>query len=156
MSEQNCGIIRIGPEPFARDAKGMLASRIGTIFLRTPGFVTMKGIHAMQRMAFIEELNRRREERGEPPLTDAEVDAEIAESVDLLFDENYALIRPDPRNMPLALRGDDFLQQFVSKRKIRYLNIQNQLVRDALRTRGEAWRMAPIPRFEEEIRKMIE
>lgn len=150
------GIIRIGPEPFERDAKGMLASRIGTIFLRTPGFVTMKGIHAMQRMAFIEELNARREAKGEPPLTEAEVDAEIAESVDLLFDENFALIRPDPRNMPLALRGDEFLQQFVSKRKIRYLNIQNQMVRDALRTRGEAWRMAPIPRFEEEIRKMIE
>ncbi len=156
MSESKSGIIRLGPEPFARDAKGMLASRIGTVFLRTPGFVTLKGIHAMQRMAFIEELNRRREEQGEPPLTDAEVDAEIAESVDLLFDENYALIRPDPRNMPLALRGDEFLQQFVSKRKIRYLNIQNQLVRDALRTRGEAWRMAPVPRFEEEIRTMIE
>ena len=29
-------------------------------------------------------------------------------------------------------------------------------MRDALRTRGEAWRMAPIPRFEEEIRAMIE
>jgi hypothetical protein len=156
MTTSESGIIRLGPEPFARDAKGLLVSRIGTIFLRTPGFITTKGIHAMQRMAFIDELNRRREEQGEPPLTEAEVEAEIAESVDLLFDENFALIRPDPRNMPLALRGDEFLQQFVSKRKIRYLNIQNQLVRDALRTRGEAWRMAPVPRFEEEIRTMIE
>ena len=150
------GIIRLGPEPFARDAKGQLATRIGTVFLRTPALVTIRGIHAMQRMAFIEELNRRRAEQGLSDLTDAEVDAEIAESVDLLFDENFALIRPDPRNMALALRGDEFLQQFVSKRKIRFLNIQNQLVRDALRTRGEAWRMAPIPRFEEEIRTMIE
>ncbi|MBR4317242.1 MAG: hypothetical protein IKT85_00670, partial [Kiritimatiellae bacterium] len=137
------GIIRLGPEPFARDAKGQLATRIGTVFLRTPALVTIRGIHAMQRMAFIEELNRRRAEQGLSDLTDAEVDAEIAESVDLLFDENFALIRPDPRNMALALRGDEFLQQFVSKRKIRFLNIQNQLVRDALRTRGEAWRMAP-------------
>ncbi|MBQ9693237.1 MAG: hypothetical protein IJV69_00575, partial [Kiritimatiellae bacterium] len=93
----NSGIIRLGPEPFARDAKGLLATRIGTVFLRTPGLITLRGIHAMQRMAFIEELNRRRAEKGMPPLTDAEVDAEIAESVDLLFDENYALIRPDPR-----------------------------------------------------------
>lgn len=154
MSE--AGIIRLGPDPFARDAKGALATRIGTIFLRTPGFVTLRGIHAMQRMAYIAELNQRREEAGQPPLTDAEVEAEIAESVDLLFDENYALIRPDPKNMPLAIRGDEMLQQFVSKRKIRYLNIQNKQVRDALRTRGEAWRMAPVPRFEEEIRTMIE
>ena len=150
------GVIELGPKPFERNAKGGLCTRIGTVFLRTPGLVTLPGIHAMQRMAFIEELNRRRMEGGEPPLTDAEVDLEIAESVDLLFDETYALIRPDPRRMELAMRGDAFLQHYVSKRKIRYLNIQNSQVRDALRQCGEAWRMAPIPRYEEEIRTLIE
>ncbi len=149
-------IIRLGPDPLSRNEQGVLQTRIGTIFLRTPGLVTTKGIHAMQRIAWIDELNRRREAEGQPPLTEEEVEAEISESVDLLFDENFALIRPDANNMPLAIRGDELLQHFVSKRKIRYLNIQNKLVRDALRTRGEAWRMAPIPRFEEEIRKMIE
>ncbi len=149
-------VIRLGPEIFAKDAKGRLQTRIGTVFLRTPGLVTTKGIHAMQRMEFIEVLNRRRAEKNFPPLSQAEIDAEIAESVDLLFDENYALIRPDPQNMALAMRGDVFLQQYVSKRKIRYLNIQNKLVRDALRLCGEAWRMAPIPRSEEDLRNLIE
>lgn len=149
-------VICLGPAPLSRNEKGVLQTRIGTIFLRTPGLVTIKGIHAMQRMAWINELNTRREAAHLPPLTDEEIDAEIAESVDLLFDDNYALIRPDPNNMALAIRGDIFLQQFVSKRKIRYLNIQNRNVRDALRMRGEAWRMAPVPRFEEEIRKLIE
>lgn len=149
-------IITLGPEIFSRDAKGALQTRIGTIFLKTPGLVTIRGIHAMQRLAFIDELNKRREAAGKPPLTQKEIDAEIAESVDLLFDEQYALIRPDPMNMATALRGDELLQRFVSKRKIRYLNIQNKRVRDALRMRGEAWRMAPIPRFEEEIRSLIE
>lgn len=149
-------LIRLGPEIFAKDAKGMLQTRIGTVFLRTPGLVTTRGIHAMQRLAFIDALNERRANEGRPPLTQAEIDAEIAESVDLLFDENFALIRPDPNNMALAIRGDEFLQKFVSKRRIRYLNIQSKLVRDALRTRGEAWRMAPIPRFTEEIRALIE
>ena len=148
-------IIRLGPEIFAKDAKGTLQTRIGTIFLRTPGLITIRGIHAMQRLAFIDALNKRRAAQGLPKLTQKEEEAEIAESVDLLFDENYALIRPDPDNMPVAIRGDEFLQKFVSKRKIRYLNIQNRQVRDALRTRGEAWRMAPVPRFEEEIRALI-
>ncbi len=152
----NDSVIRLGPEIFEKDAKGRLQTRIGTVFLRTPGLITTKGIHAMQRLEFIEELNRRRAEKNFPPLSQAEIDAEIAESVDLLFDENYALIRPDPQNMALALRGDEFLQKYVSKRKIRYLNIQNKQVRDALRLRGEAWRMAPVPRFEEEIRQLIE
>ncbi len=149
-------LFRLGPAPFARDAEGRLETRIGTIFLRTPGLVTQRGIHAMQRMAWIAELNRRRKEAEQPPLTDAEVEAELAESVDLLFDEDYALIRPDPNNMPLALRGDELLQMAVSKRRIRYLNIQNRNVRDALRKRGEAWRMAPVPLYEEEIRTLIE
>ncbi len=149
-------LFRLGPEPFAKDAEGRLETRIGTVFLRTPGLVTLRGIHAMQRMAWIDELNRRRREKGQPPLTPAEEDAEIAESVDLLFDEHYALIRPDPKNMPLAIRGDELLQTVVSKRRIRYLNIQNKLVRDALRRRGEAWRMAPVPLYEEEIRTLIE
>ena len=156
MSTDTDDIIRLGPEIFAKDAKGALQTRIGTIFLRTPGLVTIRGIHAMQRLAFIDALNKRRVAQGLPKLTPREEEAEIAESVDLLFDENYALIRPDPDNMPVAIRGDEFLQKFVSKRKIRYLNIQNRQVRDALRTRGEAWRMAPVPRFEEEIRALIE
>lgn len=150
------GVIELGPKIFSRNEKGALATRIGTVFLRTPGLVTLPGIHAMQRLAFINALNRRRMEVGQGPLSEEEVEQEIAESVDLLFDENYALIRPDPRRMELALRGDAFLQNFVSKRRIRYLNIQNRQVRDALRERGEAWRMAPIPRYEEEIRTLIE
>ena len=131
-------LFRLGPEPFSRDAEEHLQTRIGTIFLRTPGLVTLRGIHAMQRMAWIDELNRRRAVVGKPPLTDKEVEAELSESVDLLFDEHYALIRPDPNNMALAIRGDELLQTVVSKRRIRYLNIQNRLVRDALRRRGEA------------------
>lgn len=150
------GVIELGPKIFSRNEKGALATRIGTVFLRTPGLVTLPGIHAMQRLAFINALNRRRMEVGQGPLSEEEVEQEIAESVDLLFDENYALIRPDPRRMELALRGDAFLQNFVSKRRIRYLNIQNRQVRDALRQRGEAWRMAPIPRYEEEIRTLID
>jgi len=149
-------VLELGPKLFSRNKAGALETRIGTIFLRTPGLVTLRGIHATQRMAFIDALNTRRIERGEPPLTDSEVEAEIAESVDLLFDEHYALIRPDPERMDLAIRGDELLQRYVSKRRIRYLNIQNKNVRDSLRKRGEAWRMAPIPRSEEEIRALIE
>lgn len=150
------GLFRLGPEPFSRDAEGRLQTRIGTVFLRTPGLVTLRGIHAMQRMAWIDELNRRQAAAGKPPLSEKEVEAELSESVDLLFDEHYVLIRPDPNNMALAIRGDELLQTVVSKRRIRYLNIQNRLVRDALRRRGEAWRMAPMPLYEEEIRTLIE
>ena len=51
----------IGDPIFSKDADGKLLSRIGTIFFRTPGLVTKRGVHAMQRLWWIEELNAARE-----------------------------------------------------------------------------------------------
>ena len=67
------GIIRamrvIGDSIFARDAEGRLLSRIGTLFFRTPGLVTKKGVHAMQRLMWIEAINTDRAAEGKPELT---------------------------------------------------------------------------------------
>ena len=141
----------LGDPIFAKNADGTLKSRIGTLFFRTPGLVTQKGIHAMQRIAWTRELNRQRAEAGQPELTEAEAMAEWADSADLLFTEDYVLIRPDPKRMDLALKADEVLQTLVSKRKIRFLNTSNANVRDALRARGENWRMARPPQSPEEI-----
>ena len=146
----------LGDSLFARNPDGSLKSRIGTIFFRTPGLVTQRGIHAMQRMAWIRFLNDERAAAGEPPLTEAEEDAELADSADLLFTDDYVLIRPDPARMDLAFKADEALQAFVSKRKIRFLNTHAANVRDALRARGENWRMARRPASPEEIDRAIE
>ena len=129
----------IGEKIFAKDAEGRLLSRIGTIFFRTPGLVTAKGVHAMQRLMWIEELSKER------ALTPSEEEAELAESVDLIFTEDLVLIRPDPERMDLAFRADAELQKLVSKRVIRYLNTSSAKVRTALRERGENWRMSRHP-----------
>ena len=104
----------IGEQIFAKDAEGRPVSRIGTIFLRTPGLVTKRGVHAMQRMMWIDALNEEREAAGLEPMTDAEEDAEINESVDLVFTETQVLIRPNPDRMELAMRADEKLQKLVS------------------------------------------
>ena len=115
----------IGERIFAKDAEGRLLSRIGTMFFRTPGLVTAKGVHAMQRLMWIEELSKER------PLSPEEEEAELAESVDLIFTEDLVLIRPDPNRMDLAFRADAELQKMVSKRAIRYLNTNSAKVRSA-------------------------
>ena len=145
----------LGDPIFARDETGRLKSRIGTLFLKTPGLSTLPGIHATQRLAWIKALNLTRLESGLPQLTAAEIDEEMAHSVDLLFDEHFVLIRPDPFAMDLAFEGDELLQTLISKRKIRFLNIQHERVRDALRTRGENWRMSRIPVSPEEMNRLI-
>jgi hypothetical protein len=145
----------LGDKIFAKDADGNLVSRIGTLFLRTPGLVTQRGVHAMQRMAWIAEINRERAEAGRPPLSENEAADELADSVDLIFTDDCVLIRPDPARMDLAFKADDVLQTLVSKRRIRFLNTHSAKVRDALRARGENWRMARPPLSAEEMDSLL-
>lgn len=140
----------IGEKIFAKDAEGRLLSRIGTIFFRTPGLVTVRGSHAMQRLVWLQELAKERE------LTPVEEDAELADSVDLIFTENHVLIRPDPERMDLAFKADEELQKMTSKRRIRYLNTNSIKVRAALRERGENWRMSRHPLSQEDFYDLIE
>ena len=149
--------MRILGEPiFAKDENGRLKSRVGTIFLTGhPGLVTQAGIHAIQRQAWIDEVNRERSEQGLLELTENEISSLIAHSVDLLFLDDVVLIRPDPDRMDLALWADEELQKLVSKRQIRFLNTHAKRVRDALRARGENWRMARDIRTREAVDRQI-
>ena len=139
----------IGEKIFSKDAEGHLLSRIGTLFFRTPGLVTKKGIHAMQRIIWLEELAKVKH------LTPSEEEAEIAESVDLIFTDDQVLIRPNPDRMDLAFRADEVLQTMVSKLSIRFLNTSSEKVRAALRARGENWRMARQPISQEDMAALI-
>ena len=145
----------IGDRIFAKGADGKPLSRIGTIFFRTPGLVTKRGVHAMQRLMWIEEINAERAKNGQPAMTMAEEDAEMAESVDLIFTEDQVLIRPNPDRMDLAFRADEELQKLVSKRAIRFLNTSSAKVRAALRERGENWRMARQPISQDDMADLI-
>ena len=145
----------IGEPFFAKDAEGRPVNRIATLFLHTPGLVTKRGVHAMQRMMWIDALNEEREAAGLAPMTEAEEDAEIAESVDLVLTETQVLIRPNPDRMDLAMRADEELQKLVSKRFIRFLNTSSAKVRAALRERGENWRMARQPISQDDMADLI-
>lgn len=145
----------IGERIFAKDSNGALCSRIGTIFLKGNTLITEKGVHAMQRLLWIKHLNDERKAAGKPELTLEEEEAEIAESVDLIFTEEFVLIRPDPDRMDLALRADEELQKIVSKRLIRFLNTNALKVRRALMERGENWRMARQPISQEDMAQQI-
>ena len=146
----------LGEPIFAKDAEGNLLSRIGTLFFKTPGLVTRKGVHAMQRMMWIDEVNAGRAAAGLPAMTEEDEDEELSQSVDLIFTEEHVLIRPDPDHMDLAFRADEELQRLVSKRRIRFLNTHSAKVRNALRSRGENWRMARSPISQEDMKALIE
>ncbi|NUQ66474.1 MAG: hypothetical protein HUU20_28770 [Pirellulales bacterium] len=117
--------------------------------------VTLPGIHATQRLAYLELLNEEREQQGRSPLSRHEQSELWDESVDLIFDPDAILIRPDPARMQLAFQADEVLQEIVSKYRIRFLYALNEQVRDAVKRRGECWRVSPLPRSAAEMRQMV-
>ena len=145
----------LGEHPFAKGPDGRLRSRVGTAFPWSNTLVTLPGIHATQRQAYLDFLNRQRQAEQLAPLTRQEESVEWRSAVDLVFEDNAILIRPDPENMPLAFQADEMLQELVPKHRIKFLGVLNPKVRSAIERRGEYWRISPLPKSQEEMRAMI-
>ena len=146
----------IGPHPLAHDEQGRQLTRIGTLFPAHGVLYTQApGIHAWQRLNFIEHLNRQRTVQGAPPLTAEEEQDVETNSVDLVFESDHILIRPDPERMELALSGDDLLQTLVSKRKIKFLSVSDPRVREAIKRRGECWRLSAVPKGRDAKERLV-
>lgn len=145
----------IGDHPLANDADGKLKSRIATMFPLGNTLVTLPGIHATQRMAYIDLLARERREQGLDPMTREEEELEWRNSVDLIIEDDAILIRPDPDDMPLCFRADELLQQLAPKHRVKFLLVRNEQVRAAIKRRGECWRISPLPKTVDEMRRLI-
>jgi hypothetical protein len=146
----------IGPHPFARDEQGRQLTHIGTIFPRHSVLYTQApAVHAWQRSNFIEHLNAQRAKRGEPPLSAEEEEAVNLDSVDLVFEPDHILIRPDPDRLELAFAADDLLQTLVSKRQVKFLSVSDSTIREAIKRRGECWRLSSLPKSREAKASLI-
>lgn len=145
----------IGDHPLAKDGCGRLKSRIGTVFPSDGTIVTLPGIHATQRQAYLDALDRHRQAEGLAPLTPEQRAAEWDSAVDLIMENDTILIRPDPDKMALAFKADETLQELVSKQKVKFLNVLNRKVHEAIKRRGECWRISPLPKSPSEMKQMI-
>lgn len=145
----------VGQHPFAKDGQGKVISRIATVFPEGRTLVTLPGIHATQRIAYVEAINASRRQRGLDPLSREEELAAWEDAVDLIIEDETILIRPDPDNMPLAFLADELLQELFSKHRIQFLYTLNEKVRTAIKRRGECWRITPLPRQPHEMEHLI-
>ena len=146
----------IGPHPLARDGEGRQLTRIGTLFPPYGALYTQPpGVHAWQRLNFIDHINAQRTAKGQPPLSSEEEEALTANSVDLVFEPDHVLIRPDPQRMELACAGDELLQGLIPKRQVRFLSVSDGRVREAIKHRGECWRLSSIPKGREAQAQLV-
>jgi hypothetical protein len=146
----------IGEHPFAQDKQGRQLTRIGTLFPQFGALYTgAPGVHAGQRVAFIDHLNAKRAAQGMAPLSPDEEESVSSHSVDLVFDPDLILIRPDPAAMDLACEADELLQSLVSKRRIKFLSVSDSRVREVLKRRGEYWRLSSLPKTREAKKRLV-
>ena len=146
----------IGPHPFDRDEQGRQRIAIGTIFPFEGVLYTQPpAVHACQRAGYIDHVNAARARKQLPPLSSAEEEALSANSVDLIFEPAQILIRPDPERMDLAFAADELLQELASKRKIKFLSVSDARVREAIRRRGECWRLSSLPKTVEGKQNLV-
>ncbi len=146
----------IGPRPFETDQQGVQKTRVGTLFPEEGVLYTQPpGVHALQRGCCIDWVNERRASQGLPPLDPAAQEKLCANSVDLIFEADHILIRPDPARMDLAFAADELLQALVSKRQIQFLLVSDPRVREAIKRRGECWRLSSIPKTREAQQRWV-
>lgn len=134
----------LGPKPFARNPDGGYLSAIGTLFPRHRLLITAPPIHSLQRARFMEWLPQSATAADGKPWTRQRLNWEAAESVDLVFEPgDVVLIRPEVERLDLAFQTDQLLQDAcaVPKHRIRFARTHDPRVRQALRERGELWRM---------------
>ena len=142
--------------PLAMDSNGKLKSRIATLFTNTQTMVTVPGVHATQRLTYLRRLQEQRLSAGGEPLSECEQETEIANSVDLVMEGQNVLIRPIPGQLDLAFRADEQLQGLIPKRQIQFLSTSSPIVRQAIKRRGEMWRITPPARSVSEMKKQIQ
>jgi hypothetical protein len=146
----------IGPRPFERDAQGVQLTRIGTLFPEHGALWTQPpGVHALQRLNFIERLNAQRAAKGLPALSLEEEQQVCVNSVDLIIESDRILIRPDPERMELAYAADELLQGLVSKKQVRFLSVSDPRVLEAIKRQGECWRLSSIPKTREAKERLV-
>lgn len=145
----------IGVSPFEAPRDDAKAPRIGTLFPDDALLVTVPGIHATQRMAYAQWIEEARLAAGPMPPAVVKASSARDRAVDLFFQRDVVLIRPDPHAMDLAFAADELLQTRIPKRRIRYLHLNYDEVRLAIKRRGEAWRISTRPRATPEIVDMI-
>jgi hypothetical protein len=148
----------IGPALFAREADGRYASSIGTLFPRHQLLITAPPMHALQRDAFKDWYTQTLAGTAETPINDKKLAWEAGESVDLIVAAGeVVLIRPELERLDLAFEADRQLQEAwnVPHHRIRFLSVRDRRVRQALRERGELWRMSAPPAGHDEIATVI-
>lgn len=99
--------------------------------------------------------DQQRAKQGVSLMTQEERDELFLQGVDLIIHPQTIHIRPDADHLDLVLEADELLQEHVSKLRIRFMLAGNEHVYQALKSRGECWRITPATMSTDEMIGLI-
>ncbi len=141
----------IGEHPLAKE-DGKLKNVMANVFPTENAVITGPGTHGG---LIADYLNNEKSE-----LTTKELDLledKLCDTmVPLHMRGDVVLIRPTHGMMDLAFEADEILQEIIPKEKIKFLGVLDEGVRDAIKKRGELWRINYLPKTTEEMKKMMD
>jgi hypothetical protein len=137
------GLIILGPSPYGQGGEGVFRPRVATIFPRAHVLITDKSTHYEQHVEFVDLVDQERSRQGLPPLTEDQRSELFMQGVDLIIHPHTILVRPDSERLDLIFEADELLQELASKLRIRFMLAGNTSVYQALKYRGECWRITP-------------
>ena len=117
----------LGEHPFATDAQGKLKSRIGTVFPQSRVLITLPGIHATQRQAWLDFL---KEQRSRTAWAAHQGGGAVGmdPAVDLIFEADTILIPARSGGHSAGFSRGRLPAGDVSKHRIKFLGVLNQKV----------------------------
>jgi len=146
----------LGPDPRVPGETRKLQPQVATIFPEGETLVSVPGIHASQRSAYVDSVNQSRRQAQQPPLSKEQRESLWSSAVDLFLRRDVIEIRPDPEQMELAFQADDLLQELLPKHRICFLSAGDARVHDAIQRAGECWRITPRPISTEDAIRLIQ
>ncbi|MBW2981602.1 hypothetical protein KY343_01855 [Candidatus Woesearchaeota archaeon] len=135
----------IGDHPLARNEDGSLKNVKANAFPTENVIISGPGTHGDLLLDYMNKAYGKYDEDLEDRLIDT--------LVPLHMRKDTVLIRPE--KIDLAFEADELLQEIISKEKIKFLGVLDPRVRDAIKKRGELWRINYLPKTVEEMKEMI-
>ncbi len=130
---------------------------MGEVFPAHNTVVFGNGTHQIVREDYIDYLNN---ERAKKNLACLSFEKEIIltrSCVDLVVRGDILYIRPKPteKGMKMAFEADRMLQEIVPEQRIKFMGLDDPFIRQAIKKRGELWRISSLPRTRDGKRQLI-
>lgn len=140
--------VLVGGHPFEKNKDGKPRFNMGEVFPAHNTVAFGNGTHQIVREDYVDYLNAERAKKNISKLSFEKEIILTRSCVDLVVRGDFIYIRPKPteNGMKMAFEADRMLQEIVPEQRIKFMGLDDPFIRQAVKKRGELWRISSLPR----------